>query len=1689
VRLPAGSRLLITASGTIKPGVTGTIVNTATVAAPNGFIELAPANNTATDGDTELERKADLRIAKIACSDPLDCAATEVTELVPGTTIHYEIRVDNDGLSDVEGATVSDVLPELLSNGIWSCVASPVPGLLSPLPPVAAVHDGDAVAAISRSCALPSLTQINGLDGARAVAMSADGLNLYVAGANDNAVAIFRRDLRNGSVKYTGLVVDGEAVRDAGCAVTGAVDGLRAASDVEVSADGLHVYVTGELDDAIAVFDRQAVTGDLKFKQFLRDGVAGVNGLGNVRGAALSPDGKHLYTAAKSDNGVGIFARSAATGQLTYLGIRVDGSPQPPLTIDGLAGASAVAVSPDGAHVYVAGETDDAVAVFSRNATSGLLTFVEARKDGLGGVDGLNGARALALSDDGHHLYVVGSVDNAVAVFSRNATTGALTFVEAKFDGVGGIDGLAGAAGVSLSPDGEHLYVAGEGDSAVAVLARNPLTGALTALPAAFDGVAGIDGLAGVRAVVVSPDGEQVYGAGAGEDALALMRRGDGSRCAKNGFGSILDTVDITAGGSVVYALSAELSPAATGTLFNTARVAEPDNVIDAAQGNNVVVHSAQLTPHVDLSLTKDDGQTEAIPGLPVTYTITLSNAGPSDLTDGELADLFPAIFEDPSWSCVATSAVAFVESESNGAGGVTGLDAPRGVVMAPDPDGAFGPATGGDFVYTASSASNAIDLFARNASTGELTFVAGYVDGTSGLDGFGGAAGLAISPDGKNLYATGATDDALAVFARNPLTGVLTALEIQRESDPVIDGLDGATAVAVSPDGSHVYVASADDDALAVFARAADTGALTYVMRAKDGFGGVDLGTMTDPVAVAVTPDGAQVLVAGAQSDSIAVFARDAVTGAVTLQQVVYDGVGGVDGLDLVQALVVSPGGQFVYAAGLADDAIAIFGRDTASGELTWLGQAKNGQPGFTGLDGVRGLAMTPDGLFLFATSYNDDAVAVFRRDGLSGLLTELQVAANGVGGFSGLDGARALAVAPGGDDIYAVGELGDSIAVLSRVGQASCGALGEADIADSVDISVGGSVSYTVLGTVNSAATGHLINTVTVGMPAGSTNDGDASATDDDLLTPVANLAVSKSDGVLQAVPGTATVYLITVLNAGPSDAPASAVTDILPVEVVSATWACQGTLGGSCAAAGAGGLAGEPAALPAGGEVVFALAALIDPAATGSLVNTASVVPGPGVTDPGAADNSSTDSDLLVPSADLALVKSVDDPLVEIGDPMQFTLAVTNNGPSTATGLTVIDLLPSGLVVTGAAGTGWVCTPAPASVTCTLAALAPGASSTIVIDADAPMVAGNFVNSATVSAATADAVAGNNISSVPFAVVVLEPPTVLEVKTLVGTDDRVLDELETETGLIDGLDVRFSEDLFDPSGDTDPNDVTNPANYRMVEAGPDGLFATAACGATSGDDRSIAVDSASYDNGPFVTTLGIHGGVPLADGLYRLFVCGNLEDLDGNPLDGNSDGTPGDAFSRYFRVRIANVVEYPFFDFATDLDHWTPVGGAAGDFAWDLLDADGFAFSGSVRLENLSAATTLRLEQCIPLPPAPPYLLSGEVRTAAVTGSPVSVTGKVDYILGACVSPTVLATYATAPVTGGTVGLWRRFTAPVDAPPLGATAVRVTFGAVSVAGDAFDTRLDNLSLVPTLFADGFESGSTSRWSATVP
>src|SRR5947199_363407 len=246
---------------------------------------------------------------------------------------------------------------------------------------------------------------------------------------------------------------------------SGSITGLDGASGVAVSPDGRTVYATGEVDDALAVFHRDSATGALTFVEMKQDAVDGVDGLNGAKAVAVSPDGAHVYAAGSLENAVAVFGRDAATGKLTFIEVQREGQNG----VLGLFGAKAVTVSLDGANLYVAGGYDDALVVFDRNPETGMLTSVQLLEDGVGGVNGLNGADAVAVSPDGTHVFVTGSVDNALAVFERDPATGTLTYVERLRDGIAGVDGLHKAQAVAVSPDGASVYAAGSADTAVAV--------------------------------------------------------------------------------------------------------------------------------------------------------------------------------------------------------------------------------------------------------------------------------------------------------------------------------------------------------------------------------------------------------------------------------------------------------------------------------------------------------------------------------------------------------------------------------------------------------------------------------------------------------------------------------------------------------------------------------------------------------------------------------------------------------------------------------------------------------------------------------------------------------------------------------------------------------------------------------------------------------------------------------------------------------------------------------------------------------------------------------------------------------------------------------------------------------------------------------------------------------------------
>lgn len=385
---------------------------------------------------------------------------------------------------------------------------------------------------------------------------------------------------------------------------------------------------------------------------------------------------------------------------------------------------------------------------------AGALSFVQLQRDGADGVSGLNGASGLALSPDGASLYVAGDRDGTLALFGRNSATGALAFVEALRDEQGGIGLLGGARAVVVSPDGAHVYAAARGDDAVVVLARDAGTGQLTYVEAQHDGEGQVDGLDAATALAISSDGLNVYAAGGDEDSVAVFRR-------------------------------------------------------DAASGR-----------------------------------------------------------------------LTFVEVQRNAVGAVKGIQSPRALAL--DPAGAN--------LYVTGHASDALAVFARDPASGALTFVEEKKDGKDDVeDGLNGAYGVAVGPDGAHVYVTSDKDDALVVFERTAPGGNLVFREVERDGVGGVDGLVGAKAVAVSPDGGQVYVTSTDENALAVFSRNAATGGLTFIELQRDGTGNVD--GLNGALAVAVSPDAASVYVAGTDDDAVAVFGNRCGNGTLDAPEQCDDG------------------------------------------------------------------------------------------------------------------------------------------------------------------------------------------------------------------------------------------------------------------------------------------------------------------------------------------------------------------------------------------------------------------------------------------------------------------------------------------------------------------------------------------------------------------------------------------------------------------------------------------------------------------------------------------------------------------------------------------------------------------------------------------------------------------------------
>ena len=260
------------------------------------------------------------------------------------------------------------------------------------------------------------------------------------------------------------------------------------------------------------------------------------------------------------------------------------------------------------------------------------------------------------------------------------------------------------------------------------------------------------------------------------------------------------------------------------------------------------------------------------------------------------------------------------------------------------------------------------------------------------------GVESLAISPEGDHVYVVQPSENAVSVLRRNPATGGLAFVQEVRDAAHLQD----PGFIKVSSDGALTCVAT--DSGVSVFGRDKTSGELTF----QEFIDTVGLGR---PTSIEVSSDSQFIYIAG-DAGKLRTYSRMG-----------FDHIGAEVVVSNPSSLALSPGGENLYVARKADNAISIFARDPATGMLTYIEEVINGARGIRGLDGVSALVVTDD--YVFTTGENNDSLIAFNRDD-EGRLSFTQRFKNRSGGIQRLENPNSAAISPDGKWIY-VGSSGD--------------------------------------------------------------------------------------------------------------------------------------------------------------------------------------------------------------------------------------------------------------------------------------------------------------------------------------------------------------------------------------------------------------------------------------------------------------------------------------------------------------------------------------------------------------------------------------------------------------------------------------------------------------------------------------
>ncbi len=307
------------------------------------------------------------------------------------------------------------------------------------------------------------------------IALSPDGRLLAVLGAGDNALSLWQVDTASDTISRSALYCSSVGSCPGG---TDVEYGLEAPNDLTFSHDGELLMVANLESRSLSVWQVNAEAGTLTRSAVYWD--SGTTGRGNCQDVFRDID---QCSARENSDG----ARIGLVENGGYLA-------------DGLNGAFDVAASPTHDLLFITGRSDRALSVWAIDAQAGTLTQIALYKGGSSGatacsgtgfsgancedeLSGLQGVRGLTVSPDGRLVLVAGSGENALSVWRVNpeaSGTAVLTQTDIYEDGANGIDGLGGVQDIAVSPNGRLAFATGTDENALSVWRVNAAAGTLT---------------------------------------------------------------------------------------------------------------------------------------------------------------------------------------------------------------------------------------------------------------------------------------------------------------------------------------------------------------------------------------------------------------------------------------------------------------------------------------------------------------------------------------------------------------------------------------------------------------------------------------------------------------------------------------------------------------------------------------------------------------------------------------------------------------------------------------------------------------------------------------------------------------------------------------------------------------------------------------------------------------------------------------------------------------------------------------------------------------------------------------------------------------------------------------------------------------------------------------------------------